>query len=370
MNRVTCCICSSKLHHIYSLDNFPLKLCCVPEPIYEKNVLSFSQCESCKTIQLSYLLPLSVLYSDSHNTTSIGNIWKQYFKLFSEKIQPIVENKNILEIGCPSGKIVSNVKNFNKWFIVEPNKNLEVIFPENVIFIQKFFDNDFFINDEINVIIHSHLFEHIYDFNEFLNKCYNVLSKEGEMFFGIPNMQNITESQICPFLGIFFEHTCFLNNENVNILLNKNNFEVIETIYYETHSILYHCKKTNIFFKNIKPIQDYYDKFTSSIDIYSNFVCKSNNYIANTVKDVYIFGASYNTQFLISLGLDLTKIKGILDNCKEKQDKFLYGYNLKIYDPSVIIKNNCIIIVKNGYYSHEIIKQICELNIYTDILFE
>lgn len=63
------------------------------------------------------------------------------------------------------------------------------------------------------------------------------------MFFGVPNMNYFTESSICPFLGIFFEHTCFLNKENINILLNNNNFEIIECIDYENHSILYYCKK-------------------------------------------------------------------------------------------------------------------------------
>ena len=60
MNREKCCICNSNLIHIYLLENFPLKLSCVTEPKYDKNVLSFSQCLFCKTIQLSYLLPLSI----------------------------------------------------------------------------------------------------------------------------------------------------------------------------------------------------------------------------------------------------------------------------------------------------------------------
>lgn len=369
--RENCAICKSALlHNIYLLEKFPIKLCCLSEPKYEKHNLSFSQCECCKTIQLDKLLPLNILYSDSHNTTSVGTIWKKYFNLFSEKIQPIIENKNILEIGCPSGKIAQNVTKFKKWFIVEPNKNSEVVFPKNVIFIEKFFDKDFCLNeDEINVIIHSHLFEHIYDFNDFLKKCYDILSNNGEMFFGVPNMQNIAESEIAPFLGIFFEHTCFLNKENITMLLNNNNFEIIEIIDYENHSTLYHCKKNNAFSQNIKPITDYYDTFINSIDVYNNFVKKINNYIINSTKDIYIFGASYNTQFLISFGLELKNLKGILDNCKEKQGKFLYGYNLKIYDPNVIINNNCIVIVKNGYYSKEIIKQINDLNKNTEILF-
>lgn len=368
MERLSCSICDSKLQHIYSLNEFPIKLCCLDQPKYDNNELSFSQCQNCKTIQLDKLIPLDILYSDSHNTTSVGDIWKKYFILFSEKIQPIINNKIVLEIGCPSGKIVSLVKNFNKWIIVEPNKKSDIIFDKNVIFIQHFFDNNFKLEYKVNLIIHSHLFEHIYNFNEFLSKCYDILCDDGEMFFGVPNMQHIAESEICPFLGIFFEHTCFLNKENISILLNNNNFEIMEIIDYENHSTLYHVKKTSILSNKIQPIFDYKNMFFNSINNYSNLIKNINDYIINSKKDVYIFGCSYNTQFLISLGLELTKIKGILDNCKEKQGKYLYGYNVKIYEPTILTNQNCIVIIKNGYYTNEIIKQIYEINKYTEIL--
>ena len=83
----------------------------------------------------------------------------------------------------------------------------------------------------------------------------------------------------------------------------------------------------------------------------------------------YIFGACYNTQYLLALGLDSSKILGILDNCKEKQCKYLYGYDIKIYDPSVIKHTNCSIILKSGYYSNEILKQILSINPYANVLY-
>jgi hypothetical protein len=78
--------------------------------------------------------------------------------------------------------------------------------------------------------------------------------------------------------------------------------------------------------------------------------------------DIFLFGASYNTQFLLVLGLNKIKISGILDNCKEKQGKYFYGYDFVIYDPSIIIGKKCAVFVKNGYYSTENIKQLRNLN--------
>jgi hypothetical protein len=66
--------------------------------------------------------------------------------------------------------------------------------------------------------------------------------------------------------------------------------------------------------------------------------------------------------------LDISNIKGILDNCKEKQKKYLYGFNLMVCDPSTIINKNCIVILKNGYYLNEVYNQLTKLNPTIEIL--
>lgn len=369
MKRKYCSVCNCLLKNIFVLDNYPIKLSCTNIPIKEMHQLSFSQCISCNTIQLDELIPLEILYSDSHNYTSVGKIWENYFKLLINNLNPIIKDKNILEIGCPSGKIACNVHDYKKWFIVEPNKNKKHVFNENIIFIERFFDCNFSLDIEIDVIIHSHLFEHIYKPNDFLKKCNEILKSDGVMIFGVPNMKYFTENIITPFLGVFFEHTIFLNKKNICYLLKKNNFDIVEIIDYENHSTIYKCKKKNnsdtientnqIIFKNT----NYIDSFTQSLNLYKDFINKCNNIIKNTSKDVYIFGASYNTQFLLSLGIEIKNIKGILDNSKEKQNKFFYGYDIRIYDPEILKYNiNCIVILRNGYYTNEIIEQILKIN--------
>jgi len=363
MKRNLCSICNSLLENIYILDNFPTKLFCTIKPVKDFSKLSFSQCVSCNTIQLDELIPLEMLYSESHNYTSFGEIWKNYFKVFINKINNIIKDKNILEIGCPSGKIAMNIiNNYNKWIIVEPNKNDNINLNKNIIFVEKFFDSNFSLDIDIDIIIHSHLFEHIYNPNDFLKKCYEIIKPGGIMIFGVPNMNYFTEQFITPFLGIFFEHNIFLNKENIYYLLNKNNFEVVEIIDYENHSTIYHCKKIEKIEK-IEKITNYYNSFMESLKVYENFIIKCNNIIDNTNKHVYIFGASYNTQFLLSLGIHPNKIKGIIDNSIEKQNKFFYGYDIAIYSPKILEhENDCIVIIKNGYYTNEIMAQILNIN--------
>ena len=376
IKRINCSVCEKKvINNFYTLDDIPIKLYCSDEFINKSEKLSFVICDYCNTIQLSELVPLDILYSNSHNFISAGKIWYNYFQLFSQKIENIIINKNILEIGCPSGKIAQQTNNYNKWFIIDPNKNKNIKFKENIYFIQHLFDKNFNIKDKIDIIIHSHLFEHIYEPNIFLKKCYNLLEENGEMFFGVPNMEYIAKEELSPFLGLFFEHTIFLNKINITYLLEKNNFKIKEIIDYENHSTLYHVikKKKN---NNLLPMANKFDHnkifiplFKETLERYLLFIEKCKKRIEeNNNHKIYIFGASYNTQYLLSFGLKNSKIDGILDNCEEKQHKYFYGYQLKILNPEVLINNDCIVILKNGYYSQEISEQIKNLNKNTIII--
>jgi predicted SAM-dependent methyltransferase len=366
--REKCSICNSSLNNIYKLQNVPIKLVCTSNPEFGFDELSISKCSQCHTIQLDKLIPLDILYSTSHNYTSVGKTWEGYFNLFCDVVQTNIVDKNILEIGDPSGKIATRLDTYSKWFIIEPNKNKDIYFNDKITFIEGFFDEKFSVDQKIDVIIHSHLFEHIYNPNDFLKKCYEILDVNGEMVFGVPNMEFIAEQELCPYLGVFFEHTIFLNNENISYLLLNNGFDVVKIIKYENHSTIYHCKKNSnisVPCTHFTLSKNYEDVFFSTIKKYKLFVDKCNN---STDESVYIFGASYNTQYILALGLDCNKVLGILDNCKEKQGNYLYGYNIKIHEPSVIRDVTCSIILKNGYYVDEILKQILFINPNTNIL--
>ena len=382
IKRSCCCICKSSLTSIYTLQNVPIQLSCIDAPIYDSTSLSFSQCNQCLTIQLDHLIPLNILYANSHNYMSIGKIWNDYFQLMCDKLLPIIKNKTVLEIGDPSAKIANRIApSYNKWYIVEPNKNNNISFADNIEFIESFFDDSFTLEgisvrgdekgkEKIDVIVHSHLFEHIYEPNLFLTKCYHLLDLGGEMFFGVPNIQNIADEQLCPFLGIFFEHTVFLNKENISFLLESNGFEVIEIIDYLKHSTIYHVKKImrfgvmDLIGKKAGGviIQNYYPSFFDTLHNYQDFVYTTNQTISSSNLPVYIFGASYNTQFLLALGINVESISGILDNSKDKQNKYLFGYDLLIHSPEIIKDIECIVILKNGYYINEIKTQLLGLN--------
>ena len=132
------------------------------------------------------------------------------------------------------------------------------------------------------------------------------------MIFGIPKMKYLADNDLCLFLGIFFEHTIFMNKENVIYLLKKHGFEIVEIIDYLNHSTIYHVKKIkqlntllDIAHSDELQITDYFEKFMTGINKYKLFIDDCNLIICNTNKPVYIFAASYNTQILLSMGIEI-----------------------------------------------------------------
>jgi hypothetical protein len=128
------------------------------------------------------------------------------------------------------------------------------------------------------------------------------------MIFGIPNMEHIGINELAPCMGVFFEHTIFLNKENVLYMLEKNGFQIIEIIDYENHSTIYRTKKhdKNINHTNHICIQNYSELFIQTINKWITFI---ETCTFDDSHNIFVFGASYNTQYLLTLGLNKMKLK-------------------------------------------------------------
>ncbi len=86
------------------------------------------------------------------------------------------------------------------------------------------------------------------------------------------------------------------------------------------------------------------------------------------IKNIYLFGASYNNSLLLHKIANRLNIKGVLDNCEDKQGDYFYGFDTLILSPSILKKEDAIVILKNGVYNKEIKKQLSELNKKTIVL--
>jgi len=96
---------------------------------------------------------------------------------------------------------------------------------------------------------------------------------------------------------------------------------------------------------------------------HTDLIKKLNKQIDNFNGDVYLFGGTGFSIYLIVFGLKTDRIICILDNDTEKENKKVYGTNFIIKNP-LIIKNkkNVAIIVKAANYQQEIEEQLYKLN--------
>ena len=354
----------SDLESIHILEKFPVFMGCVEHDISEDifSDMHWSISKSNGVIQLNNLIPLDILYQSDHDAGVVGGIWLEHHKEFAYFISKFTP-QSILEIGGAHGILSREYKTLNQinWLILEPNPSpVEGV---NAEFIKGFFDDSFSLDTEIDTIIHSHVLEHIYYPDEFLDSISSLLKEGQNLIFSLPNMEEMLKRNYTNCLN--FEHTFFITEPYIEYLLSKHCFRKIGKKYFkDDHSIFYAFVKdsdqniielpSNLYSLNKK-------KYLDFIKYHDKLIKKINKQISQSPKkqSIYLFGAHVFSQYLIQCGLSLNNIEYILDNDQKKQDKRLYGTSLQVKSPRILIdKLNPLIILKAGVYSNEIKKDI------------
>lgn len=313
-------------------------------------------------IQLNPLLPLDTIYSEAHGSGLVGNLWMQHHKAFAHFVQRY-QPSSILEIGGSHGilsKFFHEQGNCAIWTIIEPNPTPAV--GVTARFVKGFFDEHFVLNEEIDTIVHSHVFEHVYDPKLFVRDIANFLQEGKHLLFSLPNMEAMLQRK---YNCINFEHTILLTESYVEFLLHQQGFRVLEKEYFmDDHSIFYACIRD----QNVLPTELPSGLYEHNKTTYLNYVHyheelieEINSKIMKLGNDqmIYLFGAHIFSQLLIGFGLDTGRIECILDNDSNKQGRRLYGTDLTVFSPK-ILKDvlNPVIVLKAGVYSEEIMNDI------------
>jgi len=351
---------SNNFEKLQSLSNFPVFMGTVSHHSSEDKMTNMDWYISKTTgmIQLKELIPLDILYSETHTSGEIGKIWDDHHNAFCKFLLK-VDHKKIFEIGGANGILADKYhreKPDVDWTIIEPNPRPQK--KTKAKFIKGFFGDNLSYNFHEATIVHSHTFEHIYFPDDFMKDISKNIEKNNYLFFSIPNIKKMLLNNYTNALN--FEHTFYLNEVYVEYFLKKYGFEIIKKDFYlEDHSIFYSARKISSNY-NLKFTENLYDQnkilFNNFINFYKNLIDSINLKIKQQKGKVYLFGAHIFSQYLIAMGLDISRIEYILDNDISKQNKRLYGTNLIVQSPE-ILKNNksrTAIILRAGVYNKEI----------------
>tara|TARA_Y100000389_G_scaffold204655_1_gene258612 strand:- start:3669 stop:4799 length:1131 start_codon:yes stop_codon:yes gene_type:complete len=354
------------LNSFYTVSNYPV-YCGV---INDKNINNDIYIDmiygiSKKTGIIQILnIPHDLYIHGSHNK-SIGKIWDDLFNLIVKKIFENSRKFNsIIEIGGGSGNLFHKINkhvNFNKYIMYEPNPSFEI---NDIRFqhINTYFSKNTYL-DSPDLIIHSHLLEHIQEPFDFINNITKNMTTNSLHIFALPNMKIQIQKKYCN--CIFFEHPNYLSEDYLDIIIHNSGQKIFDKIYYLDHSIIYITKKNyenydilaypNLYHKNIQLLNDFFNFYKTHI--------QTINKIINNFTHVYIFGAHIFSQFLLSFGLKSSNISYILDNDQNKHNKRLYGFNLFVRSPNIIQnQDNCFIILNVSSYKNEIKEQLYNIN--------
>jgi len=373
INRNSCAVTKIEdLEPLYTFKQFPVFMGCSKNSEVNdlKADMIWMMSKSSGLIQLGKLLPLDILYPESHGAGCVGKLWNEHHKAFADFIHQYNSNA-VFEIGGSHGILANEYFKMKDipWTILEPNP--APISGSNARFIKGFFNKNFEYSDSFDTVVHSHLFEHIYEPDKFMNHLSDFMSNGEHLIFSIPNMQIMMERKYTNCLN--FEHTIFLTEPYIEYLLAKNAFNLVQKKYFmDDHSIFYSAVKDS----SIKPkdlTDGLYEKnnklYCDYVIYHEKLISELNDKMHQTNQVIFLFGAHVFSQYLIAFGLDTSFIKCLLDNDPNKHDKRLYGTSLIVNSPKILKDEiNPIVILKAGVYNEEIKKDILE-NINPNVVF-
>lgn len=210
---------------------------------------------------------------------------------------------------------------------------------------------------EYDTLVHSHLMEHQYDLNGFMELNSKVLSFGDRMVFALPDLKNWLRKKYSN--ALFFEHTYLISEEYIDGILGRYGFKILDKYYFnQGHSIFYateKCEKTvevsldyrHLYRRNRGDFEGFVEYFKEQVSRYNELTAERD--------EVYLFGAHIFSQMLLHFGLNTNNIRSILDNDPLKQGRRLYGTIFSVASPRVLSgKKEPVVILNAGAYTEEI----------------
>mmetsp|Transcript_8142 Transcript_8142/g.37054 ORF Transcript_8142/g.37054 Transcript_8142/m.37054 type:complete len:401 (-) Transcript_8142:648-1850(-) len=367
------------LEPLATFNSFPVGMYCVPVvstlPEWTTD-MTWMISKSTGAIQLSNLIDVSILYDSQHESGAIGGLWRRHHEEFCLFIQSFCK-KIVLEIGGGHGNLARMFVERNpntQWIIVEPNMPPSLSHasrPPQIVPIEGWFDGDFQLPQDlpkVDVVVHSHTFEHMYDYDEFFRGLSRL--KPSLQIFSVPHQQEWLRRGWQN--SIMFEHPQLLTPNSIEYMMRCHGFTLLrKEIFADSHSIFYafaYDEGTCKMAAQTIPPEEYGENknlFNTWLTANKNYVARINDNISahHNQDAIFVFGAHIFTQYLVAFGLKIENVAAILDNAPDKQGKRLYGMKQIISSPEILRNlEEPAVILRVGAYADEIKKGIRIIN--------
>ncbi len=363
MLRLNCTICNNtNLQLIHRQENYPICISSSSQPSENDRfeTLEYVGCEKCGCVQLKNLIDPQLLYAFSHNNTYETPTWRQHHDEFSQFILMNTEEASLVEIGGASGylgELLHKKSKELKYTIIDLANKPEL--KVRIDYIQaNCEDYDFTQIPSSTPIILSHVFEHLYNPQKFLENLKKA--KTETLFISIPNMEICLSKKFLSFLHV--EHTYYCSTEHIVAMLASAGFQCSKQYLFKEHSIFFEFKRSTS--REIPELpradillaqfQQYYSERESLFKL------------VHLENPTYIVPAGHYGQLIyFFLREQKDKILGFLDNDITKVGKRVYGTDKYVYSMSELknkTNERITVLLNAGPYINEIKSQLLAYN--------
>lgn len=384
---MTCTNCGHEAKHFFTikLPVYPFSVSKeiksnMPEELSNMITLNYHTCFECgyifSNITKEDFELLQLIYKKYYNYMNKTNVINYDIQSLLDTLSPFLrQGRSLIEIGCYDGSFLSSIHQ------QYPHLNLMGIEPSEIGVKgtkEKGFNviNDFFPTKEkvepVDVIVSSHVIEHVPDIFSFLNGQAELLNPEGVILFETPNVDwAVKNSSSKPF---HFQHLILLSKKYIKSLLLSLGITHVN-IYEIDWRIIVACSKhphaellpINTFDFKENEIETYLPKFQQNVSQHQE---RFSSLFDNSNEEFWIWGASSFCGNIIA-NLEqksLQKIKGIIDSDAGKEyNEFLFA-PFSVTSPNKINEKNIKNIIIMSTYENEILDYILTLNINHDMI--
>lgn len=317
-------------------------------------------------------------YEDEKTSTGGGNSVYDAERLYetaltiSERFPE--KNISILDIGCGNGGLLENLKNFGFTDLTGYDPSLACVkhmSNKNIKAIQgSLFDISSLVNKDFDLVILSHVMEHICDIEKAKASISNRIKDKGYLYIETPDASMYSNNFILPYYYFDTEHINHFDEHFHEMLFSKafilkeykkKNITVdCENHYPVVFSILQKNKDKLIYHKNgqYTVVSKSVNEFIEKSITYSEF--NIINRLNITQEPIAVFGAgNFTMRLLGNTNLANCNIRFFIDNDIKKHGRQLLGK--KIEDISILNHFSGTVLLCVALHLSEIKEQIVKL---------
>jgi len=265
-------------------------------------------------------------------------------------------DSSIADIGCAKGGLLKTLQKagyVNLYGVDASQECLSFLNTFGIKSIQAYLNDLDKVNVKFDLVILSHVLEHVYDLQSILKSIAGILKNDGMIYVEVPNAKIYGELLFGPFYYFDFEHINHFSEEYLESLFSKHFKCVLSSSsseYNECFCLLQKYKHNNTVRNDSHHSDEYHNKILNYILNSLKTNCLIYQYISclNYSGNVFFWGAGAYLRAQLEKGIFIpikTNIRGLID-----KNKSLWGQSVHcdfmemdicIFSPDVIENCSC-----------------------------